>query len=105
MSTPKRRQFSCTNNLGMLPWNGTNDDEASRSNLAGVELPYVPLRKEGASNLKLQKKPKYTIVMSDIPLGVEIQGNLLGKISRMKYDDHDLADTKKFPQFRIPYYM
>jgi hypothetical protein len=46
--------------------------------------------------MTLKKDSKYPLVTSDIPNGVIIDEDILGKVSQLKYADHDITNTTKF---------
>jgi hypothetical protein len=53
----------------------------------------------------LKKDAKYPLVMPDIPDGVIIDEDMLGKVSQLKYADHDITDTTKFPELAPRKYL
>jgi hypothetical protein len=53
----------------------------------------------------LKKDAKYPLVMPDIPDGVIIDEDMLGKVSQLKYVDHDITDTTKFPELAPSEYL
>jgi len=40
-----------------------------------------------------------TNTVPQIHEGVKVDGEMLGCVKKLKYDDHDVADTIKFPDF------
>jgi hypothetical protein len=40
-----------------------------------------------------------------IPPGVSVEGDMLGKISTLKFSDHDIMDEKKFPELAREKYL
>jgi hypothetical protein len=44
-----------------------------------------------------RKQPIAAIFFPYIPDGVQVKPELLGHIDKLKYLDHDVADTRKFP--------
>ena len=63
-----------------------------------------------SSHMKKKKVPvpkqsKYDIEIATIPLGVEIEGSLIGRLKKLKYVDHDVKDLAKFPYFVKEKYM
>jgi hypothetical protein len=46
-----------------------------------------------------------TIILPCIPEGVQATPTLLGCMEKLKYSDHDVADTGKFPEFAQQVYM
>jgi hypothetical protein len=51
------------------------------------------------------KKPITSLVLSWIPDGVQVKPDLLGHIDKLKYLDHDVADTDKFSEFTKRVYL
>lgn len=43
--------------------------------------------------------------MPQLPSEVQIKGCLLGRIKELRYNDHDLIDVKKFPNFQPEKYL
>jgi hypothetical protein len=43
------------------------------------------------------KKPIAALVLPCIPDGVSVESGLIGKFDKLKYSDHDVADTYKYP--------
>jgi hypothetical protein len=43
------------------------------------------------------KKPITTIALPRIPEGVRVPTNLLGYVEKLRYSNHDVTDTDKFP--------
>jgi hypothetical protein len=58
---------------------------------------YIPPRKDDAPPVTLQKTPYYKLVMPDIPDGVIMDEDMLGRVSQLKYADHDITDMMKVP--------
>jgi hypothetical protein len=52
-----------------------------------------------------RKQPITTLVFPRIPDGVQVKPDLLGHIEKLKYSDHDVADTDKFPEFAKRVYL
>jgi hypothetical protein len=71
--------------------------EEADPSLVNFPRAYVPPRKLIEKQVILQKEVKYNMVTLVIPLGVTIEGDMLGEIENMRYSDHDLGDLKKFP--------
>jgi hypothetical protein len=42
---------------------------------------------------------------SRIPEGVRVKSDLLGYVEKLKYSDHDVTDTDKFPEFAKKVYL
>jgi hypothetical protein len=51
------------------------------------------------------KQPEASIVLPCIPEGVQATPGLLGCIEKLRYADHDVSDTRKFPEFAQQVYM
>lgn len=84
---------------------GMHNVEAMGSVLVHIELPYVPLRWEGAPKVQVPKKKKYNIKLPKIPMNVSVDGNMLGLIPELRYLEHDFSDYEKLPNFTSQYYM
>ena len=63
-----------------------------------------PLRHE-APKIQLSTKAKYLVPLSLMSEDVEEKGSLLGYVNDLKYQDYNLLDHIKFPQFQVDWYM
>jgi hypothetical protein len=45
----------------------------------------------------MPKEMKYDLFTSVIPLGVTIEGDMLGVVGSLRFSEHDMEDMKKFP--------
>jgi hypothetical protein len=62
-------------------------------------LAYVcPLRHE-ASKIQLSSKARYPVPLPPMSEDVEEEGSLLGHVNDLKYQDYNLLDHVKIPQF------
>jgi hypothetical protein len=52
-----------------------------------------------------RKQPVATLILPHITDGVQVESGLLGHIDKLKYSDHDVADTDKFPEFAKRVYL
>jgi hypothetical protein len=52
-----------------------------------------------------RKKPVTSIVLSRIPEGLWVKSDLLGYVEKLKYSNHDVMETKKFPEFANKEYL
>ena len=50
-------------------------------------------------------KAKYLLLLPLMSEDVEEEGSLLGYVNDLKYQDYNLVDHIKFPQFQIDQYM
>ena len=57
-----------------------------------------PLRHE-ATKIQLSTKAKYLVSWPPMSEDVEEEGSLLGYVNDLKYQDYNLLDHIKFPQF------
>ena len=57
------------------------------------------------SDILLGKNTKYPISLSPMSEDVIEEGDLLGHISNLRYQDYNLQDLEKFPQFQADKYM
>ena len=60
---------------------------------------YLNPRLSGEPKVQLVKSEKYAIPLPPMSEDVAEEGALLGKIPNLKYQDYNLQDPKKFPQF------
>jgi hypothetical protein len=51
-----------------------------------------------APQVKVPADGKYPLATSKIPLGVIVEGDMLGKIVSLKFVDHDIMNEQKFPK-------
>ena len=66
---------------------------------------YVNPRLSGAPEVHLIKNAKYLILLPPMFEDVVEEGELLEHIPNLKYQDYNLQDPKKFPQFQADQYM
>lgn len=66
---------------------------------------YDSLQAPGAPIIELAKQVKYVVPLPPMPEEVREQGNLLGKIDQLKFQDYNLKDPQKFPQFQVDQYL
>lgn len=66
---------------------------------------YVSSRTSRALDIPLVKNEKYHILLPPMSEDVIEQGDLLGHISILRYQDYNLQDLEKFPQFQADKYM
>jgi hypothetical protein len=62
----------------------------------GFPKDYIPFRKDIAPHVILSKDAKYPLVTLDIPPGVIIEGDPMGKVVSLKFSDHDITYAQKF---------
>jgi hypothetical protein len=51
--------------------------------------------------MTLKKDANYPLVTPDILDGVIIDEDMLGKVSHLKYENHDIRDTTKFLELAL----
>ena len=68
-------------------------------------LAYVNPRLSGAPKVHLVKNEKYLIPLPPMSEDVAEEGELLEHIPNLKYQDYNLQDPEKFPQFQVDQYM
>jgi hypothetical protein len=56
-------------------------------------------------HVKFLVEGKYPLETSPIPLGVSVEGAILGKISTLKFVDHDITDEKRFLEMARGMYL
>ena len=66
---------------------------------------YVCLLRHEAPKIQLSVKAKYLVLLPPMFEDVEEEGSLLGYINDLKYQDYNLLDQIKFPQFQVDQYM
>jgi hypothetical protein len=62
-------------------------------------------RKYDSPPVTLKKSPYYELVTPDIPKGVIVNEDMLGRVSQLKYVEHDIIDTTKFPELAPHHYL
>jgi len=60
-------------------------------------MDYIPPRKANAPHIRVPTYGKYPLATSPIPLGVSIEGDMLGKVVGLNFMVHDIYDEKRFP--------
>jgi hypothetical protein len=67
----------------------------------------MPTKRKGKQPIQRSphKHPEVSIVLPCIPEGVQATAGLLGCIDKLRYADHDVSDTGKFPEFMQQVYM
>jgi hypothetical protein len=53
----------------------------------------------------VSKNVNHTLVTPNIPEGVIIDEDMLGKVPQLRYADHDITDTEKFPELVPHHYL
>ena len=66
---------------------------------------YINQRMGGVSNVPLMKNVKYHIPLPPMSKDMIEEGGLLGHILILRYQDYNLQDREKFPQFRENKYL
>jgi hypothetical protein len=66
---------------------------------------YLPPRKDTTPQVRVPIDGKYLLVTLEIPPGVIIEGDMLGKIVALKFIDHDIMDEHKFPELEHEKYF
>ena len=66
---------------------------------------YVNLHQEGAPEVQLPRGAKYPLPLPPISEDVVEEGDLLANIPQLRYQDYNLQDLKKFPQFQPNRYL
>ena len=62
---------------------------------------YLNPRVSGAPEIQLTKNAKYPILFPPMSEDVVEEGALLGQIQNLKYQNYNLQDFEKFPQFQV----
>ena len=58
---------------------------------------YLPARMENVTPINVPTNGKYSLPKSLVLPGVNIEGEMLGKVVGLKFTDHDITDEDKFP--------
>ena len=66
---------------------------------------YLNPRVSGVLEIHLTKRAKYSIPLPAMSEDVVEEVALLGQIQNLKYQDYNLQDPAKFPQFQVDQYM
>jgi len=53
----------------------------------------------------LHKTKKYELVKPNIPYGVIMDEDMLGRVLQLRYADHYIKNTMKFPELAPHYYL
>jgi hypothetical protein len=48
---------------------------------------------------------KYPLPIAPVPKGVRKDEDMLGKVANLKFMDHDITDTQKFPELAKDQYL
>ena len=65
---------------------------------------YVCSLRHEAAKIQLSTKAKYHVSLPPMSEDVEEEGSILGYINDLKYQDYNLVDHTKFPQFQVDEY-
>lgn len=68
-------------------------------------LAYVNLHQEGAPEVQLPKSAKYPMHLPPMSEDVIEEGDLLANIPQFRYQDYNLQDLEKYPQFQPDQYF
>jgi hypothetical protein len=79
--------------------------EASDPSLRNFPRVYVPPRKPTKKLVRLPKEPKYDLITPVIPLGVSIEGDMLGAVGSLRFSNHDIEYMKKFLELSPQNYL
>jgi hypothetical protein len=60
---------------------------------------------DNAPPINVPTNGKYPLGTSPVPPGVSIEGDMLGRLSSLKFMDHDITDEKKFPELAREKYL
>ena len=105
VATPKNLRF-IPKKTRQSPRTKVPQSEAETSSRSTLLIPaYVSLRAPGAPIIELEKQANYIVPLPPMPEEVQEQGNMLGKIDQLKFQDYNLQDPQKFPQFQADQYL
>ena len=68
-------------------------------------LTYINLRLDDASKVQFPKNAIYPTPLPPMSEDVVEEGNLLVNILQLRYQDYNLQDREKYPQFQVDQYM
>ena len=66
---------------------------------------YVCSLRHEAPKIQLSSKARYPMPLPPMSEDVEEEGSLLGYVNKLKYQNYNLLDHIKFPQFQVDQYM
>jgi hypothetical protein len=72
---------------------------------AGTSSQPLPKKDKQQVPRSPRKQPVVALVFPRIPDGVRVKSDLLGHVEKLKYSDHDVTDTEKFPEFTKKVYL
>ena len=81
------------------------EQEISQARAMSFLPVYVCLLQHEAPKIQLSTKARYPVPLPPMSEDVEEEGSLLGNINNLKYQDYNLLDHIKFPQFQVDQYM
>ena len=97
VATSKKLKF-VPKQTRQLPRTKVPQSEAGTSSRSALLVPtYVSPRAPGTPIIELAKQEKYVVPLPLMPKEVREQGNLLGKVEQLKFQDYNLQDPQKFP--------
>ena len=100
---PKTIIFSRSTSTRQSPRH--RDDQPEMEPRKEVPITWTPTylnpRLSGSLEVQLVKNPKYPIPLPPMSKAVVEEGALLGQIPNLKYQDYNLQDPEKFPQFQV----
>jgi hypothetical protein len=68
-------------------------------------MDYIPPQKYIAPQVKVPTDGKYPLVTPEIPVGVIVEGDMLGNIVALKFAVHDITYEQKFPKLEREKYL
>jgi len=66
---------------------------------------YILPRKDTMPQVRVLTDRNYLLVTQEIPPGVIVEGNMLGKIISLKFANYNITDEQKFPEMEWENYL
>jgi hypothetical protein len=68
-------------------------------------IDYLPPRMDDASLIIVPSNSKYPLPIASVLKGVRKDEDMLDKVANLKFMDHDIMDTQKFPELAKDQYF
>jgi hypothetical protein len=68
-------------------------------------MDYILPKKDNAPHVKVPIDGKYLMATSPIPPSVSVEGDMLNKVSTLKFVDHDITNAHNFPEMAREKYL
>ena len=84
---------------------GPDEHEILQGRVMSFLPAYVCLPRHEVPKFQLSAKAKYPVPLPPMSEDIEQEGSLLGYVNDLKYQDYNLLNHIKFPQFQVDQYM